>query len=58
MDSMIVAECIPYRNFREKIKIVAEYLYGKRAKVEVMDGYVYVEYKEGFDGGVNEVHST
>lgn len=43
----LVAECIPYRDFWEKIRLVAEYAYVKRAKVEIYDDYIYVEYREG-----------
>lgn len=43
----LVAECIPYKDFWEKIRLVAEYAYVKRAKVEIMDDYIYVEYREG-----------
>ena len=51
----LVAECIPYKDFWEKIRIVAEYAYVKRAKVEIMDDYIYVEYREGDkDGGYQD----
>lgn len=47
----LVAECIPYKDFWEKIRLVAEYAYVKRAKVEIMDDYIYVEYREVDNSG-------
>ncbi len=39
------AEAIPYETFWEKVRIVAEYHFNKGCKVEIMDEYIYVEYK-------------
>lgn len=47
----LVAEAIPYKDFWEKVRIVAEYAYGKNAKVEIYDDYIYVEYREGNSSG-------
>lgn len=38
---ILVIECIPYKTFREKIRIVAEY--AGKAKVEVYEDYIYIE---------------
>lgn len=52
--SDLAAERIPYKDFWEKVRIVAEYAYAKRAKVEIYDDYIYVEYKEGDSNGGNQ----
>lgn len=41
---MRIIEAIPYRDFWEKIRITKKY--AGKAKVEVYDGYVYIEKKE------------
>jgi len=46
----LIIEMIPYKDFWDKVRIVAEYHYGKGAKVEIMDDYIYVEYREGNNG--------
>lgn len=40
---LVTVEVIPYKDFKEKIRIVA--LYAGKAKVQVYDNYVYVERK-------------
>lgn len=37
---------IPYKDFWEKIRLVAYYAYEVGAKVEILDGHIYVEYRE------------
>lgn len=40
-----MAEAIPYKDFREKIKITKEEI-SKGKHVEIYDGYIYVNWKE------------
>ncbi len=47
---ILKAEVIPYETFWEKVRLVAEYAYGKRARVEIYDDYIYVEYRGQSNG--------
>ncbi|WP_291548031.1 hypothetical protein [Clostridium sp. HMP27] len=44
---MIVIEVIPYRTFKEKIKLVKEHL--GQGKIEVYKSYIYIEREEKND---------
>ena len=40
---MVRIECIPFKNFKEKIAITKQY---SNCKCEVIDNFVYIERKE------------
>ncbi len=44
-EKLVRIEAIPYRSFREKIRITKAAL-RQKAKVEVYEGYVYTERRE------------
>lgn len=44
-EKLTVVEAIPFETFREKVRITRAEL-KKKAKVEVYDGFVYVERRE------------
>jgi len=47
---MVTVECIPYRNFKEKIQITKELSKQKGAIIETYSNYIYVEIqgREGY----------
>lgn len=42
---MLVVEAIPYQNFKQKLRLVKQYV--GRAKITVYPNYIYVERIEG-----------
>ena len=59
MSGTIVVEMIPYKDFWEKVRLVAYYAYELGAKVEIMDKYIYVEYRrENEDEDIGSIYDS